>query len=299
MGSRGNYAPLEKDEDEVERLVSGESRPSSSVSTLFEVTDPTPQKSAWLSTFSPISCSPTLWLVVVDCLFVIVALSLCSYAWILKPQMTDHELVVEVNGYSPLLTRTKMELLEQQIQTPLINRHNVNGASIYREPPSPDVDDAWERLHKGDRLFLVGEDEVRRIGKDPDVLIKAPLEWGYGDGQYLAANQGQHDIHCLNKLRMWIYAEHYYGSREAVREIHALHCLHTLVQTLQCRYSTDVYTAMWVEGFEAPVIDFNVTRKCMKYESILHWNPEKPYTEEQFLSLKPPSGQKRIPADVY
>jgi hypothetical protein len=98
---------------------------------------------------------------------------------------------------------------------------------------------------------------------------------------------------------MWIYAEHYYGGREAVREIHALHCLHTLVQTLKCRYSTDVYTAMWVEGFDAPVIDFNVTRKCMKYENILHWNPERPYTEDQFLSVKPPSGQKRIPSDVY
>lgn len=98
---------------------------------------------------------------------------------------------------------------------------------------------------------------------------------------------------------MWIYAEHYYGGREAVREIHALHCLHTLVQTLQCRYSTDVYTAMWVEGFDAPVIDFNVTRKCMNYENILHWNPEKPYTEEQFLALKPPSDQKRIPSEIY
>ncbi|EGR50058.1 uncharacterized protein TRIREDRAFT_105220 [Trichoderma reesei QM6a] len=278
MGSRVKYAPLEKDENEVERLVTDESRPSSSVSTLFEVQDATPQKSAWLFTSSRISCPPTLWLVVID---------FCHIGDLLK------------HPTAPLLTRTKIELLEQQIQTPLINRHNVNGSSIYREPPSPDVDDAWERLHKGDRLFLVGEDEVRRIGKDPDVLIKAPLEWGYGDGQYLAANQGQHDIHCLNKLRMWIYAEHYYGGREAVREIHALHCLHTLVQTLKCRYSTDVYTAMWVEGFDAPVIDFNVTRKCMKYENILHWNPERPYTEDQFLSVKPPSGQKRIPSDVY
>ncbi len=102
--------------------------------------------------------------------------------------------------------------------------------------------------YKGDRLFLVNEEEVRRMGKSPEVLIKAPLigvsrrcrihvmsgrtnmvtsqVW---DNQYLAANQGQHDIHCLNKLRMWIYAEHYYGNRDPVREIHALHCLHTLL----------------------------------------------------------------------
>lgn len=32
MDARGSYAPIEKDETEVERLISGESRPSSSVS---------------------------------------------------------------------------------------------------------------------------------------------------------------------------------------------------------------------------------------------------------------------------
>jgi hypothetical protein len=98
---------------------------------------------------------------------------------------------------------------------------------------------------------------------------------------------------------MWVYADHYYGNKTGRLEIHALHCLHTLVQTFRCKYSTDVYTAFWVEGSKPPVVDFNVKRKCQNYENILNWNPEKPYTEEQFLALRPPPGQKRIPFDVY
>ncbi|KAJ9162146.1 hypothetical protein NKR19_g1545 [Coniochaeta hoffmannii] len=203
------------------------------------------------------------------------------------------------NSYSPLLTRTKIELRNERIKTALINRHNLGGESIYREPPSPEVDEAWRKLHKGDRLFVISEEEVRKMGKDPEVVIKAPLDWGYGDNQFLAVNQGQHDIHCLNNLRMFAYAEHYYGNRTARTEMHALHCLHALLQTFQCKYSTDVYTAFWVDGMDAPIVDFDLTRKCQNYDNILHWNPERPYTEEQFASLRPPPGQKRIPADVY
>ncbi|KAH8892214.1 hypothetical protein GQ53DRAFT_647441 [Thozetella sp. PMI_491] len=188
---------------------------------------------------------------------------------------------------------------EEQIKTALINKNNEGGSSIYREPPSPEVDEAWRKLHKGDRLFVISEEEVRQMGKDPEVVIKAPLDWGYGEDQYLAVNQGQHDIHCLNNMRMWVYADHYYGNKTGRLEIHAMHCLHTLVQTFRCKYSTDVYTAFWVEGSKPPVVDFNVKRKCQNYENILHWNPEKPYTEEQFLALRPPPGQKRIPFDVY
>ncbi len=98
---------------------------------------------------------------------------------------------------------------------------------------------------------------------------------------------------------MFAYAEHYYGNRTARTEMHALHCLHALLQTFQCKYSTDVYTAFWVDGMDAPIVDFDLTRKCQNYDNILHWNPERPYTEEQFASLRPPPGQKRIPADVY
>jgi hypothetical protein len=56
---------------------------------------------------------------------------------------------------------------------------------------------------------------------------------------------------------------------------------------------------MWVVGYDPPAVDFNVTRKCMTYESILSWSPERPYSEEQFAALRPPPGVKRIPNHVY
>jgi hypothetical protein len=66
----------------------------------------------------------------------------------------------------------------ETLKTALINRHNTGGPSIYRQKPSPEVDEAWRKLHKGERLFLISEAEVRRMGKDPKYVIEAPESWG-------------------------------------------------------------------------------------------------------------------------
>ncbi|KAI1346353.1 hypothetical protein F5Y01DRAFT_321761 [Xylaria sp. FL0043] len=54
---------------------------------------------------------------------------------------------------------------------PSVPRH------IYRSPPSPEVDAAWNRLSH-DGVIAVSEDEVRQAGKDPDILVKIPEDWG-------------------------------------------------------------------------------------------------------------------------
>lgn len=117
--------------------------------------------------------------------------------------------------------------------------------------------------------------------------------------QYLAINQAQHNIYCLNKLREFAYSDHYYGNRTEELEIYALHCLDILLQTLRCKYSTDLYTAVWVEDSKVPFVDFNTSRKCQVYDDVLSWHPDKLYTEEQFKSLKAPPGALRTPKDTY
>jgi hypothetical protein len=60
----------------------------------------------------------------------------------------------------------------------LLNQHNPGGPSVFVEPPSPSVDQAWEALYEGVRFFLIEEHEVRRMGKDPEFAVKAPEQWG-------------------------------------------------------------------------------------------------------------------------
>lgn len=49
--------------------------------------------------------------------------------------------------------------------------------SIYKADPSPDVDAAWDAIGHPATLHF-SADEIRRLGKDPEVAAKVPEEWG-------------------------------------------------------------------------------------------------------------------------
>lgn len=119
-----------------------------------------------------------------------------------------------------------------------------------------------------------------------------------GSNKYLAINQGQHDIYCLDRLRKFAYAEYYFENKTAEVELDTLRCLHMILQTLRCKWSVNLYTAFWMEGFETAAVDFNVSRKCQVYENILSWHPKGSFTQEQFESLQAPAGARRRPAEI-
>ena len=82
-------------------------------------------------------------------------------------------------------------------------------------------------------------------------------------------------------------------------EQHFLHCLHALLQSLRCKYSTDVYLASWVEGSDFPVVDFNVSRKCLDYDrDVNSWAPETQRTDAEFFGLRAPDGARTRPASI-
>jgi hypothetical protein len=49
--------------------------------------------------------------------------------------------------------------------------------SLFRGEPSPETDAEWERVSQLGPMVMSG-DEVRKVGKNPDHVVKAPLEWG-------------------------------------------------------------------------------------------------------------------------
>ncbi|KAH0499834.1 hypothetical protein TgHK011_007000 [Trichoderma gracile] len=197
----------------------------------------------------------------VDACLLVLSIIAFIYAHLVVKKLDGHELVVATNAYFNLETRW--------MKAALLNQHNPGGPSIFVEQPSASVDKAWQALYEGDRFFLIEEDEVRRMGKDPEYAVKAPEQWGMGSNKYLAINQGQHDIYCLDQLRKFAYADHYFENKTAKAELNALHCLHTILQTLRCKWSVNLYTAFWVEGFENAAVDFNVSRAsgCKKEAS--------------------------------
>ena len=67
----------------------------------------------------------------------------------------------------------------------------------YRQLPGPEADAAWDRISESG-WFFISSQEVEDLGKDPEKVVKAPVEWGYGEDAHLAALDLNHQIHCIN-----------------------------------------------------------------------------------------------------
>ncbi|KAI1317915.1 hypothetical protein F5Y16DRAFT_392454 [Xylariaceae sp. FL0255] len=221
------------------------------------------------------------WFIFV-CLIVIAMISAVALLTQVRP-MTDHELIVATNAYSPFLERITTHLEEVEAR---------DQASAFRQRPSPLVDQAWIEYQRGDTNIILDEDMIVKLGKSRDRAVAAPAEWGFGPGQYVGATQGPYALHCLDRLRMFAYGDHYFvGPALAAEESHTLHCIQSLLENLQCKFSTDVYTAKWVTGVDGPVVDIEAKRKCQKYWELLHRHGEfeYTYTDEMLMALRDPS----------
>jgi hypothetical protein len=99
-----------------------------------------------------------------------------------------------------------------------------------------------------------------------------------------------------------MFADYYFpgGPPPWAMEQHFLHCLHALQQSLQCKYSTDVYLAAWLEGSDVPVNDFNITRKCLDYDHDLNaWKDKTQRTDAEFFGLRAPSDAILRPQSIF
>jgi len=111
--------------------------------------------------------------------------------------------------------------------------------------PDPKVHAAWEEFDTI-RTFPITADDVRKLGKDPELTVKYPEEYGLGPDAYVAQLDIFHQIHCLNLLRHLAWAE--YGRDEShgkkpfsdLHWIHVSHCTDILMQNIMCTGNMDV-----------------------------------------------------------
>jgi hypothetical protein len=83
---------------------------------------------------------------------------------------------------------------------------------IYRQDPSPAVDEAWEKIAKLDYFGVTAED-IHKMGKDAETAVVVPEDWGMGSNLYLVQLDGQHHLHCLNAIRKFAYFDYYLGDK--------------------------------------------------------------------------------------
>jgi hypothetical protein len=84
--------------------------------------------------------------------------------------------VCAANSYpAPMLKDIDIEYSMKQMQGSVIDVDH----SIFRQPPSPAVDAAWNNLSNMNSIWI-SSSEILKMGKDPQTVAHFPEEFGLG-----------------------------------------------------------------------------------------------------------------------
>lgn len=168
--------------------------------------------------------------------------------------------------------------------TTQIDAHLLAAPSIgiFSKEPTPEVDEAWNRLTPNPWTIAISREDVEKLGRDPSRAAKWPESMGMGPEAYVARVDVFHQIHCLNSLRREIYFDHYYGntwpdgraSSTKTHKLHVAHCINLLLQNIMCTANVDVYTFMWTDAAPMPIADSSVYHQCRDFDAIYEWTRE-------------------------
>ncbi|KAH8422004.1 dopa 4 [Colletotrichum scovillei] len=174
--------------------------------------------------------------------FLNISLFLVSFTLWLWPAPLRHPLKTqdywkETSFYSPILERYDIPKISRVTNGTL---YDTNPPSVLRQRIGKEADKEWHRI--GDHVWplIIGEADVRQLGKDPRVAVKIPEDLGYGSDAYIAQTEVFHHLHCLDMLRREVSYEHYYEPKEGPRpggaqhQAHIGHCFDILAQAIKC-----------------------------------------------------------------
>ncbi|KAL7790294.1 hypothetical protein V8C37DRAFT_417510 [Trichoderma ceciliae] len=184
-----------------------------------------------------------------------------------------------------------------------ITRPISSSESIFRQDPSPIVDEAWDRVADLGVIPLTAQ-QVLRLNKDPNTVVKAPDDWKVGENAHLGQIDGIHLLHCLNSMRKILhYNFPYYYPRghSTAYHAHLSHCQEALAQWLMCQPSLELITFNWVERHKSPFPDFDITRKCWDFRELLAWQDEhriQSLNSEMWKGLRIPNDTMPNPSPV-
>ncbi|KAG7055775.1 tat pathway signal sequence [Colletotrichum scovillei] len=217
---------------------------------------------------------------------------LVSSRWLNDPV----HLMKRVSPYSPILDDVPIQLETVEVKGTLFNDYTP--PRIWREQPSEEVDKAWDDMARIE-YFGVSGDALRKMGKDPEISVSIPEEWGVGSDKYLVEIDMQHQLHCLNAVRKYAYFDYYYGNdyknismAPQRHQAHLAHCIDILLQALTCNPSLDLISHNWMRTQQNPYPDFNIKRQCVAHDPILKWQHENGISEQilKYKNLPRPEG---------
>ncbi|KAI0898665.1 hypothetical protein F4806DRAFT_459218 [Annulohypoxylon nitens] len=139
--------------------------------------------------------------------------------------------------------------------------------SIFKGPPSKQLDDAWNKL-VDQPMILVNNETLQAF--DP---TSKPSKGT--NGHYYATVEVYHQLHCLDITRKFIWRDHYQhvdtfqDPPEMIWE-HVDHCIDLLRQVLMC--NGDVGLIFYTDvGKRQPVARVSTMHMCRNFSEITDW----------------------------
>ncbi|KAF2792807.1 hypothetical protein K505DRAFT_245899, partial [Melanomma pulvis-pyrius CBS 109.77] len=135
--------------------------------------------------------------------------------------------------------------------------------SNYSGPPNAGNAAAWTHLLQP-LYFNASRDELIAGSASPEESVQVK------NGGYVAALGVYHEIHCLNKLRYFLYTPNMTHPQREMWEDHLDHCLEVLRISVMCTADTSLYTFSWPEGPDFGFLDAHSRspRKCTDWEQL-------------------------------
>ncbi|OWY46339.1 hypothetical protein AALT_g2322 [Alternaria alternata] len=133
--------------------------------------------------------------------------------------------------------------------------------------PSPELDQAWHGLLEG-TVIKVSEEDLAYYN-----VTSLPLADGSG---YASEIFMTHELHCLKKIRQWVYKETYFvdvqGLARSELERHVNHCIETLRQSIMCRgdVSLGTYTYLSGDGNDVTARSW-ASHQCVDFDALMKW----------------------------
>ncbi|PPJ52378.1 hypothetical protein CBER1_10914 [Cercospora berteroae] len=155
-----------------------------------------------------------------------------------------------------------------------------NKTNIWRQGPSPVVEEAWDSISES-RYLLLTKEELAKMGRP----LESAVQWPDDPNKYLMEYHAYHVFHCLNEMRKNAYVnfDYYFGGGRPLNAIHwdhFTHCLDILRQELTCLPSMQATRMVWQEGQSTPFPEFRTHRMCMRWDDFEEWTAAKEIPRE-------------------
>ncbi|KAI1129775.1 hypothetical protein F5Y10DRAFT_145402 [Nemania abortiva] len=144
--------------------------------------------------------------------------------------------------------------------------------SNYSGPPTDEQDRAWDHLIRP-VFFKASREELERAGESVENSIELV------GGGYAATLGVHHELHCLRRLRLFLYKDRYFPNlTEAQTNYvygHLDHCIETLRLAIMCYGNTAMYTFNWDPHLPKPATKSNSKSLCVNWRAIEDWSYSK------------------------